>query len=239
MLDIASKIVALVVAAIGAVTTIFNAFFKGERKRKEAYYNCLLKPFAIAYKKDPNIDTVAFVQRRAKREDDSIPKYVFFLLDEQETAEDEIACQQKGNDPKELSQNSDRLKMVLIDDYLNLYPNEYNKKRNLFDAVHKVIDYLMFLMAFLFIIMGSFVITSGIIVLISFLFAETPTPAAEWWSSIKDILVGIAIAVAGLLPIKISEWLSKDMYVVEKNRINKVIEKKVKRFNNRFDKYVI
>jgi len=129
--------------------------------------------------------------------------------------------------------------MILIDDYLNLYPNEHNKKLNLFDAVHKVIDYLMFLIAFLFIIMGSFVITSGIIVLISFLFVETPTFAAEWWNSIKDILVGIAITVAGLLPIKISEWFSKDIYVVKKRRINKVIEKKVKRFSDRFDKYVI
>ena len=62
MLDIASKLVALIVAAVGAITTIFNVFFKGERKRKEAYYDCLLKPFAIAYKKDPNINTVAFVQ---------------------------------------------------------------------------------------------------------------------------------------------------------------------------------
>jgi len=97
----------------------------------------------------------------------------------------------------------------------------------------------MFLIAFLFIIMGSFVITSGIIVLISFLFVETPTFAAEWWNSIKDILVGIAITVAGLLPIKISEWFSKDIYVVKKRRINKVIEKKVKRFSDRFDKYVI
>lgn len=239
MLDIASKIVALIVAAIGAATTIFNVFFKGERKRKQAYYDNLLKPFAIECKKDPNINTVAFVQSRAKREDDSIPKYVFFLLDEQEKAEDEIACQQKSNDTKELSQNSDRLKMVLIDDYLNLYPNEYNKKRNLFEAVHKVIDYLMFLMAFLFIIMGSFVITSGIIVLISFLFAETPTPAADWWSSIIDTLIGIAIAFAGLIPIKISEWLSKDMYVVKKSCIQKVINKKVSRYNKRFDNYVL
>ena len=53
MLDIVSKIVALIVAIIGAITTIFNVFFKGEQKRKEGYYTKLLKPFAIAYKRDP------------------------------------------------------------------------------------------------------------------------------------------------------------------------------------------
>lgn len=239
MLDIASKIVALVVAAIGAMTTIFNVFFKGERKRKQKYYDDLLKPFVMAYQKDPNINIVAFVQSRVKREDDAIPKYVFFLLDEQEMAEAEISCQQNNNDPKELSSNRDRLMMVLIDDYLTLYPNEYNKKRNLFEAVHKILDYLMFLLTFLFAVVGAFVMTSGVMLLISSLLAGTPLSAIDCLNNIKYIFTGFVVALTGIVPIKISEWNSLDMYSVKKRYIQKTINKKVRRYSKRFDKYVL
>ena len=239
MLDIASKLVALIVAAVGAITTIFNVFFKGERKRKEAYYDCLLKPFAIAYKKDPNINTVAFVQSRAKREDDNIPKYVFFLLDAQQSAEDELAGQQKNNATKEIAQNSDSLKKVLIDDYLTLYPNEYNKKRNLFEAVHKMLDYLMFLLTFLFAVIGSFVLTSGVMLLISSLLTNTPPIAADCLNGIKYIFIGLVVALAGIVPIKISEWQSHDMYSVNKRHIQKEINKKVSRYDKRFNEFIL
>lgn len=222
MLDIASKIVALVVATIGAATTVFNIFFKGERGRKQAYYDSILKPFAVAYKKDPSTNAIEFVKGRAEQDNDNIPKYIFYLVDMQLNQDDDT-----------------RLKKVLIDDYLNLYPNEYNKKRNLFETVHKLLDYLMFLLLFLFVFMGALVMTSGIMTLISFLFAETPHPFTDWWEGIKEALIGIGISLIGLIPVKLSEWLSKDMYTVKKSRIQKMINKKVRRYDRSFDDYIL
>ena len=219
MIDIASKIVALIVASIGAATTIFNIFFKGERGRKQEYYNGILKPFAVAYKKDPSINAIDFVKNRAEHGNDNIPKYIFYLIDSQD--------------------DDTLLKKVLIDDYLNLYPNEYNKKRNLFETVNKLLDYLMFLLLFLFVFMGALVMTSGSMTLISFLFAEKLPPLVDWWNGIKETLIGIAISLVGLIPVKLSEWLSKDMYTVKKSRIQKMITKKARRYDRSFDDYIL
>lgn len=239
MLDIASKIVALVVAAVGAITTIFNVFFQGERKRKQKYYESLLKPFAVAYQRDPNINTVAFVQSRVNREDDSIPKYIFFLVDSQKLEEDDLVKKQANNETKELSTDRDRLKKVLIHDYFNFYPNEYNKKRNLFEAVQKILTYLMFLLTFLFIFLGAFLIASGAIMLISCLFAVISKVPADWCGAVKYTLVGLVVSFAGLLPIKISEFQSGDIYSVKKKKINKEINKKVSRFNKHSGEYIL
>ena len=222
MIDIVSKIVALIVATVGAATTVFNIFFKGDRGRKQAYYDSILKPFAVAYKKDPATNAIEFVKSRAERDNDNIPKYIFYIVDMQPTQDDDSL-----------------LKKVLIDDYLNLYPNDYNNKRNVFETVQKLLDYMMFILLFLFIFIGAFVMTSGITTLISFLFAETLPPFADWWNGIKEALVGIAISLTGVFPVKLSEWLSKDMYTVKKSRIQKLINKKVRRYDRNFDDCVL
>ena len=234
MLDTASKLIALIVASVGAITTIFNTFLLNEKKRKQAYYDCLLKPFVMAYKQDPDINPITFVQSIIKREDDNIPKYIFFLLDTEK-----LQNQENHKNSADLASNSEKLKKVLIDDYINLYPNSRNKKLNLFEAVQKVIDYLLFLVMFLCVIIGSFVMTSAILLLISFLFAETPPAVSDCWNNLKNILIGIAIAFAGLIPIKISEWTSQDMYTIKKSRIQKIISEKVDRYDSRIDEFVL
>lgn len=219
MLTLANEVIALVVATIGAITTIFNIFFKGERKRKQAYYDRLLRPFSVAYKKNPSIDAKEFVENNIERDDDDIPKYIFYLVDTQ-------VCE-------------DDLKKVLIDDYFNLYPNEYNKKRNLFETVHKLIDYMMFLLLFLFVFFGALVMTSGFMTLITLIFKEETSTLSDWWNGIKELLIGIVISSAGLIPVKLSEWLSKDMYSVKKRYVAKAIKKKIRRYDRSFDDYVI
>lgn len=241
MLDIASKVVALFVAVISAVTTIFNVFFKGERKRKEAYYNKLVKPFAIAYKRDPNINTIDFVNRRVELDDDDIPKYVFLLLDLPETEDDE-SIRREGSSGhasnNDLHPNNHALRKVLIDDYFTLYPNEYSRKRNIFEAIQKMLDYLMFLLTFLFTVSGAFVLASGVMMLFSYLLSETHLPG-DLRKGVIYTFCGVAISFAGLIPIKISEWKCNDMYTVKKKQIQKTIDEKVKRFDRRFNHYVI
>lgn len=219
MLTVANEIIALIVATIGATTTIFNIFFKGERRRKQAYYDRLLRPFFVAYKKNSSIDAKEFVENNVERDDDDVPKYIFYLVDTQ-TCEDD-------------------LKKVMIDDYFNLYPNEYNKKRSLFQTVHKLIDYVMFLLLFLFAFFGALVITSGFMTLITLVFAEETSVLGDWWNGIKELLIGAAISFAGLIPVKISEWLSEDMYSVKRKYVRKTIKRKIRRYDRCFNDYII
>lgn len=239
MLDMASKIVAFIVAAIGAATAIYNVFFRGERKRKKEYYDCLLKPFAVAYKNDPNVNTLEFVQSRAKRANDSIPKYIFFLLDAQTSAEDELVGKQKNDADKTLDLSNDRLKKVLISDYITLYPNEHNMKWSLFDFAGKMIEYLMFLFTFLFIVVGSFVLTGGVMLLISSLLNNPTAYNTDCWNGIKCIVIGLVIAFSGIVPIRLSECKGGDMYSIKKRCIVKEIKKKVILYDKRFGEYVL
>lgn len=248
MLDIASKVVALFVAVIGAVTTIFNVFFKGERTRKEAYYKKLVKPFAIAYKRDPNINAIDFVKHRVTPEDDDIPKYVFYLLDLPDTENDESNNQECISGQEHINilhPNNDILRKVLIDDYLALYPNEHNRKRKICEAVQKMMHYLMFLLTFILTVFGAVLFSCGVTMLIShvmtiipYLLTETHLPE-DFWSSILYVIGGFAISFLGFIPIRISEWMCNDMYTVKKKQINKTIVEKVQRFDKRFKYYVI
>ena len=248
MLDIVSKIVALIVAIIGAITTIFNVFFKGEQKRKEGYYTKLLKPFAIAYKRDPNINAIDFVKHKVIPEDDEIPKYVFYLLDMPDIENDNSNNQECLSDQEHINilhPNNNMLKKVLLDDYLTLYPNECNRKRNICEVVQKMLHYLMFLLTFIFTVFGAIIFAGGvtmlishIIMLIANLLTET-NHAKDFWGSILYIIFGIVISFLGFVPIRISERMSNDMYTVKKKQINKTIAEKVKRFDKRFKNYVI
>lgn len=245
MLDTASKIVALVVATIGAGTTVYNIFFKDEHGRKQTYYECLLKPFVTAYKKNTDMCAIEFVKSKVERDNDNIPKYIFYLIDSQTTQSKEILM--KPDAQKQLEErsnsaaqeNDEKLRKVLIDDYMHLYSNEYNKKRNVFETVHKLLDYLMFLLLFLFVFYGVLMMTSGILSSASFLFTETVEHTSDWLQGFGDVLMGVVVSFVGLIPVKLSEWFSKDMYTVKKKRIQKIIDKKVRRYDRFLDDYVI
>lgn len=245
MIDTASKIVALVVATIGAGTTIYNIFFKGERGRKQAYYEYLLKPFVTAYKKNADMCAIEFVKSKVERDNDNIPKYVFHLIDLQTAPSVEMLTQSdekkqlEGHSNGAAQENDETLRKVLIDDYLHLYSNEYNKKRNIFETVHKLLDYLMFLLLFLFVFYGALMMTNGILSSVSFLFTETGEHTNDWLWGVRDVLMGVVVSFAGLIPVKLSEWLSTDMYTVKKKRIQKMIDKKVRRYDRCIDDYVV
>lgn len=245
MLDTVSKTVSLVVATIGAGTTIYKILFKNEYSRKQAYYKSLLKPFIVAYKKNPDMSVVEFVKSNAKYDNDNIPKYIFYLVDAKAALSEEMTTQQNSQAQPEnnvncATQNSEeKLRKVLIDDYLALYSNEYSKKRNVFEIVHKSLNYLLFLLSFLFIFYGTLRITNGIVSLVSFLFADTFSPVGNWLLCIGEALFGIAVSFTGLFPIKISEWRGKDMYSIKKKPIQKLIHEKVRRYDRHFDNYVL
>ena len=127
-----------------------------------------------------------------------------------------------------------------MDDYLSLYPNEGNRKRNICEVVQKMLHYLMFLLTFIFTVFGAFLFACGVTMLISHIIMLIPNLLTEtnltehFWGSILYIFFGFVISFLGSIPIRISERMSNDMYTVKKKRINKTIAEKVKRFDKRF-----
>ena len=97
----------------------------------------------------------------------------------------------------------------------------------------------MFLLLFLFVFYGALMMTNGILSSVSFLFTETGEHTNDWLWGVRDVLMGVVVSFAGLIPVKLSEWLSTDMYTVKKKRIQKMIDKKVRRYDRCIDDYVV
>lgn len=253
MLDVLSKVVALVAAAIEARRVAYNSAPKGVRDRKQAYYNKLLKPFLLEYKVNKNLCTSQFVMNKVTRDDDDIPKYVFYLADEINRKRKEIFALQNNKANQEdnidsiiknianiaIKEDDEKLRKVLIDDYLNLYSNEFNKKKGLFARVQKLSNYFLFLLSFAFIFAGALIIVNEVISVISSLFTGAGSDAINWGQSSLKVLTGLVVPLIGLAPVKVSEWLSDDMYTTKKKHILKEINKKADRYDERFHEYII
>ena len=229
-MDIASKIIALIVSAIGAGVTFYNTFFKSESKRKKKYYESLLQPFIRECDKGEAFNTAEFVKNTADRVDDNIPKYIFYLVDLQTAAQNS----KEKHEPTE-----DNLKKVLIADYLNLYPNENTKKCDFFDIIRKLFDYTLILLSFYFIFLGALIISNQCLSLVSNILTNSNAIFDYLFSSLKTVLLGILILFIGAFPVLLTEWLSKDIYTVKKKRIQKIISTKIKRYDKRIDEYVL
>lgn len=252
MLDILSKIVAFLAATIEAGKSAYDVAFKVGHRRKQEYYECLLKPFVVAYKNDKEISAIRFVRSKVNRDNDSIPKYVFYLIDQQTTRSKEMPAQQdlqkqsKKSANIEPQDNDNKLKKVLIDDYLKLYANDFNRTRKSFEILLKLLRYVMIIVVVLLMFEGAWLIATGLLSLIFSPFSDTIeiTRIGNWefnkWQwSLLEIIVGTCLSFVGLIPLEIFERISNDMYTIKRKRIQKIIEKKVRSYEDHQNEYVI
>lgn len=70
MLDNWQGIITFIVSVIGMLTTIYKIGFKKDRGRVQAYYEKILRPFAVAYQKNNDINAINFLKNIAKRDND-------------------------------------------------------------------------------------------------------------------------------------------------------------------------
>lgn len=107
----------LLAALSGIAAFIITYFDKGEKKyelMKDMYFEKVLKEYHIRYVEDNKINSVRFIKKNYKKSDSYIPRYIFYLVD---------------NNEKE------KLKQVLLEDYFNYYPNFENSLSNTFNKL--------------------------------------------------------------------------------------------------------
>ncbi len=245
MIDITaiSGIVALVVAIVGAVKTVYNEFFEKNKKRKLEYYECILKPFIVAYKKNTDISATIFVNSRGARDNDNIPKYIFYLLDckskKDQTLPSEIDSLDELEDAgtEELRKNDDILRKVLIYDYLSIYPNDRNTKLHIFDIVQKFCEYLIFAMSFAFLFACAFLVTSILISIITWLFTQSVD--IDICDIVRTAIISVVSGFLGLIAIYSSDWFGHDMYTFSKRGAKARIDSRVKKYDRWINGYIL
>ncbi|WP_074116037.1 hypothetical protein [Clostridioides difficile] len=116
----------------GVVSTIFIAlivYFKAEQKKRELYldkyFEKLLTPYILEYKKNNTINSVKFIKKRHTIKDYYIPSYIFYLV--------------------ENNKNED-LKKILSVDYIHNYPNNKNGINRALDKIAQVVNFALVLL---------------------------------------------------------------------------------------------
>lgn len=203
------------------VEKIIAAIFKGDSKRKKEYYDCLLKPYAMEYLKDDTVDAVSFVQNNAKRDNDSIPKYVFYLMGE---------SQKKSANNIDKEEAKENLRKVLLTDYLELYDNDDNSKLSIMRMVKKGLIYVMFFMTFAFIFAGALGTVNFILSIL-----EINSEVID----IRSVIIGIISFALGIVTLILSLFLSDDMYTTKISKINRIVKRKVRCFKEPIGVYVL
>lgn len=237
MLDTASKIVALIISTIGAGTTIYKKLFNGERKRKKKYYESLLKPFIIEYRKNSTTDAIDFVISNMEGIDDAIPKYVFYLIDLHTKQIKDLSQQETTEQPS--NEFKEKLAKILITDYLNLYPNEHTRTCSIYELVRKLLNYLLLFLSFVSLFASAFMISSSLLSFVTCFLSETQPLRGDLLQNFSGLFSGILVSVFGLILAVASDRLSEDMYTTKKKAIEKLVSKKIKRHDKRIDDYIL
>ena len=212
------KIITLMASVIGVCVTIYKIGFKKDRGRLEAYYNKILKPFICVYHKNSNINAVKYLKPILKREDDDIPKYVFYLVDKK---------------------MSEKLKAVLLYDYAEIYKNESNTMSRVLKGFSRVLCYLEFFISIFFVVLGAMLLVLSSYNVLLYVVSHINGDII-WFVLIEDNMrefMNIASAfvswLLGAFVLRIAKWMNTDTYTLEEKRIKRIIEKKEKIYNKR------
>lgn len=158
------------------------------------------------------------IKEQIRRTDDSIPKYVWYLVD-------------KNKDKK--------LKKVLKMDYLTIYPNENNKMCFIITLVDKILRYLLLFMLCVLLFMGAALILQGIF---GISFSVYQGQSIEFKDNMQffcfEIFFGIGCWVSCFLIGYGVINMRGDRYSLKKKDVKNMINKKVKAYNKRYDKYI-
>lgn len=206
-----TSIAAAISAILGSIITIYKLILKNEEKRIKTYYEELLKPFVNAYHKNKNINIIKYLNKKAKRNNDAIPKYIFYQLDKKE---------------------SENLKKILLYDYSCIYPNDANKIMKFVEMFEKTLYLILFVSSFTLFIFATICLSFTLILFILYLFGSNIAFLDLLWLSIACFTLSIII-------IQIYKVMDIDMYTLKECRIQKLINRKIKSYNKNSDKYIL
>ena len=212
MIEEINAVVAVISTVIGLIITIYKVFLKNT-KRAERYHEDILKPFIKDYRKKKNVNVIKFLNKKAERDNDAIPKYIFYLKDKgKEKAED--------------------LKKILLYDYSDIYPNDNNKILRLLEMISKCLVFGLFVMSFSFSIYGAVCLSFGLISLSQFFLWNNMVPLEVLGLSI------ICFAVS-MIVMQMTRVINVDMYTLNEKRIQRIIERKIKCYDKNSAKYIL
>ena len=225
MFESIQSIIAIATSAIVLLTTIYKICFKNEISRSAAYYNKVLVPFVIKYKKKSNIKPTKFLKSVVKRNNDNIPKYIFYLMEKED---------------------DEKLKKVLIYDYFDIYNNDDNTMTRIMRGINRAIAYFLFFISFFALFESCYCMSIVVYTVLALgyqliskemnsLIIQTELKGNIFWMAvIAIILFGIS-----LLCVVIAREINVDTYTLKEKKIKRLIERRVKTYDKKKEMFVL
>lgn len=217
------KILGVVSVVIGVIVAYFNRDKVKLDKSFDDYFDNFLLSYVKKYNKDRTIDTINFVEEKYIQGEYYIPSYVFYILKE------------KHND--DLDKKREVLHKVLIFDYWNNYTSFRNTVSKAFNQMFNSTIFVLFI--FYLLLVGILLVFLPLYLLIVII--DMPLNINVFLKS-EDFktLFGLAfiLAITYFVQYFIKNKLSND-YTIVTNDIEKIINKKIKEYENNKKKYFI
>jgi hypothetical protein len=217
---IAVKYGAVIAGVISFIITFFNKEHVRYGKNKEKYFDDFLIRFYNAYRNNNNVNIKRFFYKKYSYHDNYIPPYVNYLLENSEF---------------------DKLKKILIVDFLNYYPSIGNTIKAIFHKISKRVFFIEYCLVYILVltifIMGIILIPMCIDEIVGRI-NDTHNSSTIIYSlsiPVPLFLIGSLIVMAlftYLIKVLLdTSWIKKDMYTYERKYINKIIKAKEKEYN--------
>lgn len=207
------------------VFSIYKLIFKEGREREENYYQTVLKPYIFQYIKCEEIDTINVIKTKIKRNDNNVPPYVFYLVDEG-IEED--------------------LRRVLIYDYMTIYPNDANRLGRIMEFILKIIFYLFFTLSVLSMLICTFFLSYGLLDTLSAIVnallsvvTSKEIVLIEWNEIFATIVCGLIFEGVSVTCIKLANAYNIDRYTIKKKKIQGIIKRTLRKYEKNIDKYFL
>lgn len=223
MMENTESILSCITAIIGLITVIISEYKRNisKKSKEEYYYKNLLKPFVKAYINKKEIDAIGFVRKTVKRDDDNIPKYIYYLLEKEDS----------------------EIFKVLIYDYSNLYQNEENRWDKILKNISKFLYYILFLMSLIILFFGTYAVTvDAMFIIMKFLqliTGDTAELLTDWGYFLALLVVAIVCLGVFYYINSIIKELNYDRYTIRKTKIEKLVDSSIRTYNKNIEKIVL
>lgn len=218
------SVISVITSLIGCVTLFVRTFFGKGQKREKGYYEKILKPYVLELSKNKKLSTLSIVKGLVDRNDDDIPKYIFYLLD---------------------NKQEEKLNKVLIYDYWSLYPNDDNTVYKVVDGFMKLLYYLLFFMALYSIVYGIIEFLDGLSGVLLFMSDLVKDKLIEGGTlnRVKEVLGVFGASVFclgfGMGAFLMDIYMNEDRYDITMKKITAMIKRKVRKYDRLNQKFLI
>lgn len=214
--EVFNILVTTITTIFTSVTLVYKLIIKNGNKKEQKYYEDLLKPFVKILCENKQKDAIKFVRSTLDFSDDCIPKYISYLI--------------RANNSENKELRDDKIKKVMICDYLDIYENDKKIYKNGINFIYRFVYYIYIVLGILSLTAGSALIGVGLMSAIISSYNRLLSSNIEIIAFTNTIITGGALITFSFLAYLFIDLWNYDRYTLSNKKIERIINKRIKSY---------